>query len=59
MAKITRKQAITYLNSLGDPVDWRGWTLAEIRAEVLKGDEYDGNNFWETMLIEYDAEDIE
>jgi len=56
---ITREQAITYLDSLGDSVNWTGWTLKEIRAEVLKGDDYDGMNIWENMLISCDADDID
>lgn len=56
--KITRKQAIEYLDSLGDSVDWTGWTLAQIRAEVLKGDDYDGMGIWDDILEHYGAEDI-
>lgn len=69
MATITRSQAIEYLDSLGDPVDWdnsennatgaEAWTLEQIRAEVLKGDEYDGGHIWADLLAHYDAEDIE
>lgn len=58
MAKITREQAIEYLDSLGDPVDWTGWTLKQIRDEVLKGDEYDGMNLWKEILKNNEAEDI-
>lgn len=56
--QITKEQAIAYLDSLGDKVDWTGWTLEQIRDEVIKGDEYDGNNFWGDMLDSYNAEDI-
>lgn len=59
MATITREQAIEYLNSLGDAVDWDGWTLEQIRTEVLAGDAYDGNNIWASILDEYGADDIE
>lgn len=68
MAKITRAQAIEYLNSLGDPVDWDNsennatgepaWTLKQIRAEVLAGDSYDDNGIWQAILDHYEAEDI-
>lgn len=68
MATITRAQVIEYLDGLGDPVDWDNsdnanthesqWTLEQIRAEVLKGDEYDGMNIWQDILTHYDAEDI-
>ena len=56
---ITREQAIDYINQLGDPIDWEGCTLAAIRAEVLKGDEYDGMNIWENMLIDLGVTDIQ
>lgn len=65
---ITHQEAIDYLNQLGDPIDWdnsdnnatdeKGWTLEQIRSEVLKGDEYDGMNIWQNMLDELDREDI-
>jgi hypothetical protein len=68
MATITRGQAVEYLDSLGDPVDWDNsnnnatgpdpWTLEEIRAEVIHGDAYDGGNIWPDLLQHYDAEDI-
>ena len=58
MATITRAQAIEYLDSLGDPVDWTGWTLEQIRDEVLAGDEYDGGGIWASILENYDADDL-
>lgn len=58
MATITREQVIAYLDSLGDPVDWTGWTLEEIRDTVQAGDEYDGSNFWQDILDSTNAEDI-
>lgn len=56
---ITREEAIAYLNTLGDHVDWTGWSLEDIRDEVLKGDAYDGANLWGTMLESLDREDID
>ena len=68
MATITREQAIEYLNSLGDPVDWDNsennhtsedaWTLEQIRDEVKRGDAYDGGGIWESILQTYNAQDV-
>lgn len=56
--KITREEAIAYINTLGDPVEWGDKDLEEIREEVKAGDEYDGMNIWGRMLDELERSDI-
>lgn len=55
MAKPTRASLIKYLDSLGDSVDWKGWTLEAIKAEVIRGDEYDNMDIWGHYLEEIGA----
>ena len=56
--KITREEAIKYLNTLGDTIEWGDSSMEEIREEVKRGDHYDGMDIWGDMLVNLDREDI-
>ena len=56
--KITREEAIKYLNTLGDTIEWGDSSIEEIREEVKRGDHYDGMDIWGDMLVNLDREDI-